>query len=57
MAKSIGKMNSLWRWMKPFLRGESARKQDIVLKAGQGQLDLTLLFLARTSSQGTVGRA
>ena len=57
MAKNIGKVNSLWRWMKPFLMGESARKQDIVLKAGQGHLDLTLLFLARTSSEGTVGRA
>ncbi len=57
MDKNIGKMNSLWRWMKPFLMSESARKQDIVLKAGQGELDLTMLFLARTSNRGTVGRA
>ena len=56
MAKNSGKINSLWRRVKPFLTGGSRQKQDIVLKAGQGHLDLTLLFLGRSSGHGTLGR-
>ncbi len=56
MAKNTGKITSLWRRVKPFLTGDSRQKQDIVLKAGQGHLDLTLLLLARSPGHGTLGR-
>jgi hypothetical protein len=56
MAKNTGKITSLWRRLKPFLTGDSGQKQDIVLKAGQGHLDLTLLLLARSPGHGTLGR-
>ena len=56
MDKNSSKINSLWRRVKPFLTGGSRQKQDIVLKAGQGHLDLTLVFLGRSSGHGTLGR-
>jgi hypothetical protein len=56
MAKNTGKINSLWRKVKPFLTGNSTQKQDIVLKAGQEHMDLVLLLLARLPGHGTLGR-
>jgi len=57
MVKNTGKISAWWRRMRPFLTGVSARKQDIVLKAGQEHLDLTVLYLAAMPSQGRVSRA
>ncbi len=57
MVKNTGKIGAWWRRMRPFLTGVSARKQDVVLKAGQEHLDLTLLYLAAMPDQGRVGRA
>ena len=56
MDKNSSKINSLWRRVKPFLTGDSRQKQDIVLKTGQGHIDLTLVFLARSSGHGILGR-
>lgn len=56
MDKNSSKINSLWRRVKPFLTGDSRQKQDIVLKTGQSHLDLTLVFLARSSGHGILGR-
>jgi hypothetical protein len=56
MVKNTGKINFLWRKVKPFLIGDSRQKQDIVLKTGQGHLDLTLVFLGRSSGHGILGR-
>jgi len=56
MDKNSSKINSLWRRLKPFLIGDSRQKQDIVLKTGQGHLDLTLVFLGRSSGHGILGR-
>ncbi|MGD0657521.1 MAG: hypothetical protein ABSD38_05610 [Syntrophorhabdales bacterium] len=56
MDKNSSKINSLWRRVKPFLIGDSRQKQDIVLKTGQGHLDLTLVFLGRSSGHGILGR-
>jgi len=57
MVKNTGKISAWWRRMRPLVTGVSARKQDIVLKAGQEHLDLTVLYLAAMPSQGRVSRA
>jgi hypothetical protein len=36
--------------------GERAQKQDTILKTGQWELDLTLLFMARGGSRMTISK-
>ena len=56
MGKSGVKTSMLWHLVKSLVRGGRPCAQDIVLKTGKQELDLTLLFFRKTEAPLPVGR-